>query len=87
MIWPVNRQWRDVHKLAPVRISTVMAALFGLGPILLDAWSAVPDDLRNALPHGWGRVIATSGFVLVVLAHLFVPTERPPVEEVRDASH
>ncbi|MBN3779945.1 hypothetical protein G3O06_20625 [Burkholderia sp. Ac-20345] len=58
--------WRDAHRFGSVRASAVMASVFGFGPSLLSAWGALPDDLKEALPHGWSRVIAVAGFLLVL---------------------
>lgn len=63
-------EWRQAHKLASVRASGALAFVFGAGPALLDAWRQIPDDLKDALPHGWARWIATAGFVLVLLARM-----------------
>ncbi|AOK40851.1 hypothetical protein [Burkholderia vietnamiensis] len=62
--------WRQAHKLASVRASSVLAFAFGAGPALLDAWRQIPADLKDALPHGWARWITTAGFVLVLLARM-----------------
>ncbi len=62
--------WRRAHKLSSVRLSSLMAVAIGAGPALLDAWHELPDDLKDALPHGWARWIATTGFVLVALARM-----------------
>ena len=63
-------EWRQAHKFSSVRLSGLMAVMLGAGPALLDAWREIPDDLKEALPHGWARWIATAGFVLVTLARM-----------------
>ncbi|MEX3690114.1 hypothetical protein AB3X91_03665 [Paraburkholderia sp. BR14263] len=63
-------EWRQAHRFASVRLSALMAALIGIGPSVLAAWSQLPDDLKTQLPQGWGRVIATGGFVLVLVARI-----------------
>lgn len=63
--------WRRAHKFGSVQLSAGLAAVFGAGPALFDAWRMVPDDLKDALPHGWAHWIATGGFVLVLAARLF----------------
>lgn len=60
--------WRRAHRFSSVRLSGAAAIVFGLGPSLLGAWAALPDDLKAALPSGWARVIATVAFVLVTAA-------------------
>jgi hypothetical protein len=69
--------WRRAHKLGSVQVSSAMAVVFGVGPALLDAWRSLPDDLKDSLPHGWSHWIATTGFVLVLLARL-VKVDRGP---------
>ncbi|WP_186115433.1 hypothetical protein [Burkholderia gladioli] len=62
--------WRRAHKFGSVQLSAGLAAVFGAGPALFDAWRMVPDDLKDALPHGWAHWIATAGFLLVLGARL-----------------
>lgn len=69
--------WKQAHHLGSVQTSAVLAAIFAFGPELLRAWSALPDDLKNLLPQGWGRVIATAGFVIVLLSRVFQKTDPP----------
>lgn len=69
-------EWRDAHRFASVRMSALMATLFAIGPSLLESWSALPDDLKAQLPQGWARAIATTGFVLVLLARITTIEER-----------
>ncbi|MFW6098602.1 hypothetical protein [uncultured Ralstonia sp.] len=64
-------EWRQAHTFASVRLGALFAALFGIGPTLISAWGLLPDDLKAQLPQGWGRVIATAGFVLVLAARVF----------------
>lgn len=63
--------WRRAHHFGSVWAAGGMTALFGAGPALFDAWRMIPDDLKDALPHGWAHWIATGGFVLVLAARLF----------------
>jgi len=64
-------EWRQAHTFASVRVSAAFATVFGLGPTLVSAWGALPDDLKQQLPQGWARFIAVAGFVLVLLARIF----------------
>jgi len=79
-------EWRRAHRLTSVRICALMAAIFGIGPALLSAWAALPSDLKDALPHGWSRAIATLGFILVLASHLFCKGEAQQVDEGVDDS-
>ncbi|AIV87383.1 hypothetical protein X986_3967 [Burkholderia pseudomallei] len=75
-------EWRNAHKLGSVQLSSALAVVFGAGPALLDAWRSIPDDLKDALPHGWAHWIATGGFVLVLLARLLqVDRAQPAVAQ------
>lgn len=69
-------EWRHAHRFGSVRLSAAMATLFGIGPSVLSAWSDIPDDLKQALPHGWAQAIAVGGFVLVLLARIFTIEQR-----------
>lgn len=62
--------WRQAHKLGSVQVSGAMAAIFAVGPALMDTWRSIPDDLKDSLPHGWAHWIATAGFVMVLLARV-----------------
>jgi len=62
--------WRDAHMFMSVRLSAIFAALFAVGPGLIGAWNAMPDDLKVHLPHGWARWIASGGFVLIAVARV-----------------
>lgn len=76
--------WQNAHKLGSVQISSVLAVIFGAGPALFDAWGSLPPDLKDCLPHGWARWIATFGFVLVVIARL-VKADSGPQGGTHDA--
>ncbi|MEX3628764.1 MAG: hypothetical protein VB138_03995 [Burkholderia sp.] len=63
-------EWREAHRFSSVRLSALMATVFAIGPSLLSAWAALPDDLKQVLPTGWARTIAVGAFLLVLLARV-----------------
>lgn len=66
------KNWRTAHKLGSVQISAAMVAVLTLGHSLEDEWSRMPQDLKDALPHGTARIVAIAAFALVILARLVV---------------
>jgi hypothetical protein len=42
-----------------------------MGPELLHAWALLPDDLKNSLPHGTARWVATTAFGFILLGRMF----------------
>lgn len=70
--------WRKAHKFISVRAAMLQAAL-------LSAWTQVPDDLRQSLPHwlfpalaGFVLIVGTAG-VMVNQKSLVTPPEAPHV--------
>jgi hypothetical protein len=61
--------WRDAHHFVSMHLSAGLAAVLAIGPALLSTWGAMPDDLKQMLPNGWGRYIAIAAFVLVAAGH------------------
>jgi hypothetical protein len=47
-----------------------MIAMLELGHALEDEWSRMPQDLKDALPHGTAHYVAIAAFVLVILARV-----------------
>jgi len=69
--------WHRAHKFASVQIASGSALVFAVGPevlkagtSLLNTWMSIPDDLKNALPHGTAQMVAVSAFVLVLLGRV-----------------
>ncbi|ARP86307.1 DUF7940 domain-containing protein [Bordetella genomosp. 9] len=59
--------WQELHKASSVIAASFFAALYALGPTLIDAWNMVPSDLKAALPEGAARWLSIAAFVLLVL--------------------
>jgi hypothetical protein len=68
MTWRIRLadNWRDLHRKSTVIAGTTFAAITGFGPTLLDAWHALPDDLKSALPEGTARWVSMAAFVLMI---------------------
>lgn len=58
--------WRQLHKRGTVIVAGAFAAITAFGPSLIDAWNAVPPDLKAALPQGTARYVSTAAFVLMI---------------------
>lgn len=84
----IKMKWRvrlvdDFHYVT--RRSSVIAggaltAIFSFGPMLLNTWNSIPQDLKDALPHGTAQVVAIAGFVLMIGFRL-TKIERIQVED------
>jgi hypothetical protein len=42
------------------------ASITAFGPSLIDAWNAVPPDLKAYLPQGAARWVSVTAFVLMI---------------------
>lgn len=58
--------WRQLHKRGTVIVAGAFAAITAFGPSLIDAWNAVPPDLKSALPEGTARYVSTAAFLLMI---------------------
>jgi hypothetical protein len=66
----------EVYKKSSVILSGSFAAITAFGPALLDAWNAAPPALRDALPDGVARWVATVAFLLIIVArHSSIKTD------------
>lgn len=61
--------WRHPLRLPSFHLSTTMALIFGVGPILAQTWREIPDEWKALLPSGWAHWIATAGCVLIMGGH------------------
>lgn len=62
--------WRKAYKFASVQLAAVFTFLFGLGPSLVNSWSFIPDDMKNALPQGMARWIALAALGLILFGRV-----------------
>lgn len=63
-------EWHKAHQLASVRVAGAAIGLLELGHQLEDEWSRMPQDLKDALPHGTAHYVAIAAFALVIIARL-----------------
>lgn len=59
--------WRVLHRRGTVLAAGAFGAITALGPALLNAWAFIPQDLKDALPHGTARIVATVAFALIIV--------------------
>lgn len=76
--------WRQIHKKGTVIFASFCAAITAFGPSIIDAWSALPSDLKAWLPRDWGRYLAIAAFLLTVVIRY--TSIRGKDREVRDAA-
>lgn len=66
---------RDPLHRPTLHLSAALAAIVGVGPVLVQTWHEIPDEWKALLPAGWAHWIASGGLVLIALGH-FLQLER-----------
>lgn len=69
-----------VYKKASVVIAGFFAALFALGPVIIESWALIPDSMRDALPEGVAQGVSTLACLLVI-AGRYVHFKAKPDDE------
>jgi hypothetical protein len=77
--------WRQLHKRGTVIVAGTFAAITAFGPSLIDAWNAVPPDLKQALPEGTARYVSTAAFVLMIFVRYTTIRRDSAKEQQHDA--
>ena len=77
--------WRQLHKRGTVIVAGAFAAITAFGPSLIDAWNAVPPDLKSALPEGTARYVSTAAFLLMIFVRYTTIRRDSTKEENHDA--
>jgi hypothetical protein len=72
------KSWRTLHKRCTVIISGACAAITAFGPSLIDAWSTMPPDLKQALPQGTERYVSLAVFLLLIVGRYTMARRNPP---------
>jgi hypothetical protein len=70
-----------LKKSSSVWMSAFFTLLFTAAPILMDQWNNLPQDLKDALPHGTARTVAVSCFALTFLSRVTRVTARKKEEQ------
>lgn len=60
--------WKRAWRWSSVRLSALGAILMGAAEVAGSSWSALPPDVRDAIPHA--QTIALVLFVLVPVARI-----------------
>lgn len=60
----------ELYKKSSVILSSVFALITAIGPTVLEAFNAMPPELRSALPEGPARWVATTAFVIIIIARI-----------------
>lgn len=63
-IEPTNET--EVYKKSSVVLSAIFAFITAVGPEIIAAWGLLPDSMRDALPEGVARWVATGAFLLII---------------------
>ncbi|WP_423197844.1 Holin [Cupriavidus sp. H19C3] len=60
--------WRQLHKRGTVIAGAAFTTVMGLGPLLVQAWGAMPPELKAVIPQNVQQWIAYTMFGLTFLA-------------------
>lgn len=74
----------DLYKKSSVILSSVFAVIAAVGPAILETFNSLPPDLRDALPYGPARWVATVAFLLILVARC-THFEMAPEQDDSDA--
>jgi len=59
--------WRTLNRKGTVIFASACAAVTAFGPSIIDAWNALPPDLKGWLPQGMSRYMAIGAFLLTIV--------------------
>ncbi|WP_186425101.1 hypothetical protein [Cupriavidus metallidurans] len=76
--------WRQLHKKGTVIFASFCAAITAFGPSIIDAWNALPPDLKGWLPQGMSRYLAIGAFLLTIVIR-YTAVRRADKKEGDDA--
>jgi len=60
--------WRQLHRKGTVIAGTLFTMVMGTGPLLVQAWGAMPPELKAVIPQNIQQWIAYTMFGLTFLA-------------------
>ncbi|CAJ0811826.1 hypothetical protein [Ralstonia flaminis] len=70
--------WRSLHKKGTVIAGAAFTMLMGTGPLLVQAWGAMPPELKAVIPQNVQQWIAYTMFGMTFLALRYTSLQRPP---------
>ncbi|MDE4918338.1 hypothetical protein ACUXAV_000378 [Cupriavidus metallidurans] len=73
--------WRQLHRKGTVIAGATFTAVMGLGPLLVQAWSAMPPELKAVIPQNVQQWIAYTMFGLTFLALRYTSVRRRDEEK------
>jgi hypothetical protein len=72
--------WQTLHKRGTVIAGAAFTALAGAGPLISQAWSGMPRELRDVIPQNVQQWIAYTIFGLTFIAIRYTSVHRAPKE-------
>lgn len=77
--------WQKLHTRGTVIAGAAFTALAGAGPLLSQAWSGMPVELKSVIPQNVQQWIAYTLFGLSFIAIRYTSVHRTPKEHQDDA--
>ncbi|MDR5801218.1 hypothetical protein [Caballeronia sp. LZ001] len=72
--------WQKLHKRGTVIAGAAFTALAGAGPLIAQAWSGMPHELRDVIPQNVQQWIAYTLFGLSFIAIRYTSLHRVPAD-------
>lgn len=63
-------EWHKAYKFAVVQIAAISAGVIALGPVIIEGWRSMPEDMKVLLPQGISRWTSVAVLLLVILARI-----------------
>lgn len=73
--------WRSLHRKGTVIAGAIFTAIMGTGPLLVQAWSAMPSELKAVIPQNVQQWIAYTMFGMTFLALRYTSLQRTPKDD------
>ena len=72
--------WQKLHRKGTVLAGAAFTAIAGAGPLIAQAWSGMPRELRDVIPQNVQQWIAYTIFGLTFIALRYTAVRKVPKE-------
>lgn len=79
-------EWAKAHKTVTFWLSAGLASVSAMGPVIRDAWGAMPDDLKAVVPAHVQQAIAYAVLFLTIVGAHYVTIGRAAPASASDQS-
>ncbi|WP_175787386.1 hypothetical protein [Burkholderia anthina] len=86
MHFSLSDEWAKAHKKVTFWLSAGLASMSAMGPVIREAWHAMPDDLKAVVPAHVQQAIAYAILFLTIVGAHYVAVGRAAPASVSDQS-